>query len=153
MLESCALPQVLVHVCVQRYETKVRQQVQEGTREIHCCYLPSARESKFIFSGSGHKKVNINSTAFGNSMSSYLKASSNLKLSYVVRTQRKIQNLGSIPTLSAWILPQPRTALKAKKDVKNVNLTMLVTYHSATHFGLILVSNLSMTHYSVTEMF
>ena len=36
----CALPQVLVHVCVQRYEAEVRQQAQEGTRHAHRRHLP-----------------------------------------------------------------------------------------------------------------
>lgn len=98
------------------------------------------RVESHIVSGSGCKEVNINCTTDRNSLSPYLKASSNLKLSHVVRTQRKAQNLGSIPALSDWIFPQPRTALKTESDVKQVSLNMQASYHSATHFDLICVS-------------
>lgn len=51
-------------------------------------------------------------TIDANWTSLYLRATSNLRLSHVVLTQQKTQSRGSIPVLSAWIFPQPRTALK-----------------------------------------
>lgn len=47
----------------------------------------------------------------------YLKASSNLTLSHVALAQRKIQSPGTIPAVSAWIFPHPRTALNSKRYV------------------------------------
>ena len=53
-------------------------------------------------------------TALVTQMSSYLNASSNLRLSHVVLTQRNTQSRGRSPAFSAWIFPQPRTALKQR---------------------------------------
>lgn len=58
-------------------------------------------------------------------MSVYLRASSNLRLSHVALTQRKTQSRASIPVLSAWIFPQPRTALNNNRDTVSVEDNIL----------------------------
>lgn len=112
-----SLSQVLVHLCVQRYEANVRQQAQERARHTHGRHLPSVNESRHYYSKAPITKENLYDWC---KPSLYLRASSNLRLSHVVLTQRKTQNRGSIPVRSAWILPQPRTALNDKRDIGSV---------------------------------
>ena len=127
------LPEVLVNLLIQLYQPEIGEQSQQWPCQTHHGHLWPGKTN--------HHRHHPPWTACDDRtaltlvediqfISPYLKAHSNLKLSQTLRLQLNTQSRGRIPGLSAWSLPQPRTALATQQQkwaVPNVDGKLNVT--------------------------